>query len=60
MYCSEQPSVFPHIVINDVENKCVFLINDINSLLCAVLLAASCLLSTDKKSEILHDADMIL
>ena len=60
MYCSAQPSVFPHIVLNDVVNTCLFLRNDINNLLCAVVVAAYCLLSSDKKSETLYDVDVIL
>ena len=60
MYCSAQPSVFSHIVLNDVVNPFLFLINDINRLLCDVVVVASCLLSSDKKIETLHDADMIL
>ena len=35
--------------LNDVVNTCFFLSNDINRLLCAVVVAASCLLSSDKK-----------
>ena len=58
MYCSAQPSVFYHIVLNDVFNTFSFLNNDINRLLCAVVVAASCLLSSDKKSEILHAVDV--
>ena len=49
MYCSAQPSVFFHIVFNDIFNTSLFLSNDINRLLCAVVVAASCLLSSDKK-----------
>ena len=41
--------MFSHIVINDIVNNCLFLSNDINLLLCAVVVAASCLLSSDKK-----------
>ena len=36
-----QPSVFSHISLNDVVNTCLFLSNDINRLLCAVVVAAS-------------------
>ena len=41
--------MFSHIVLNDVFNTCLFLSNDINCLLCAVVVAASFLLSSDKK-----------
>ena len=60
MYCLSHPSVFSHIVLNDVVNMFLFLSNEINALLCAVVVAASCFLLSDKKSEILHDADVIL
>ena len=49
MYCSAQPSVFSHIVLNDVVNTCLFLRNYINRLLCAVVVADYCLLLSDKK-----------
>ena len=49
MYCSAQPSVFSHIVLNDVVNTFSFLSNDINRLLCAVVVAESYLLSSNKK-----------
>ena len=52
--------VFHHNVLNDVVNNFLFLSNDINRLLCAVVVAASCLLSSDKKSEILHAEDMVM
>ena len=35
--------------LNDVDNTCLFLSNDINRLLCALVVAASCFLSSDKK-----------
>ena len=57
LYNSAQPSVFSHILLNDVVNTCLFLSNDINCLLCALVVAESCLLSLDKKSEILHAVD---
>ena len=48
IYCSEHPSVFPHILLKDVVN--VFsLSSEIKRLLCAVVVVASCLLSSDKK-----------
>ena len=40
---------FPHIVLNDIVNTCLFLNNGINRLLCAVVVAEYCLLSSDKK-----------
>ena len=52
--------MFSHVVLNDVGNTYLFLRNEINRLLCAVVVAASCLLSSDKNSEILHAADVIL
>ena len=60
MYCSAQPSVFYHIVLNDVVNTCLFLSNDINRLLCEVVVAAYCLLSSDKNSETLHEVDVMV
>ena len=50
--------MFSHIVLNDVVNTCLFFSNGINRLLCAVVVDASCLLSSDKKSEILHAVDV--
>ena len=48
LYCSAQPSVFSHIVLNvDVSTFCYFS-SSIKSFLCAVLVAASCLLSFEK------------
>ena len=41
--------MFSHIVLNDVVNPFLFLINDVNSLMCDVVVAASCLISSDKK-----------
>ena len=58
MYCSAQPSVFSHILLNDVFNTHLLLSNYINNLLCAVVVAASCLISSDKKIEILHAMDV--
>ena len=60
MFCSAQPSVFSHIVLNDVFNAFFSLSNEIHSLLCAVLVTASCLLWSYKNSEILHAVDVIL
>ena len=60
MYFSAQPSVFYHIVLIDVVNTCLFLSNDINRFLCAVVVVASYLLSSYKKSEILHAVDMVM
>ena len=60
MYCSAQPSVFSHVVLNDVVNTCLLLSNDINRLLCAVVVASSCLLSSDKNNEIIHDVDVMV
>ena len=52
--------MFYHIVLNDVVNTFLFLSNDIIRLLYAVVVAASCLILSDKKSEILHHVDVIL
>ena len=60
MYFSAQPSVFSHIVLNDVVNTCLFLSNDINRFLCAVVVAESCLISSDKKGEKLHAVEMVM
>ena len=49
MYCSSQPTVFLHIILNDVVNTFLSLANEIKRLMCVVLVAASCLLSSDKK-----------
>ena len=35
--------------LNDVDNTCLLLSNNINRFLCVVVVAASCLLSSDKK-----------
>ena len=49
IYCSAQPSLFPHIVLNvDVSTFCYFN-SSIKRLMCAVVVAASCFLSSDKK-----------
>ena len=55
-----QPSVFPHIVTNDAVNIFLSLRNEIKRFLCAVVVASYCLLSSDKKSEILHDVDVMV
>ena len=61
MYCSAQPSVFSHIVLNDVVNAFFYLSNEIKYLLCVVLVVASCLISSDKKKrEILHEVDVMV
>ena len=49
MYCSAKPSLFYHIVLNDVVNIFFSLSNKIKRLLYAVVLSESCLLSSDKK-----------
>ena len=59
MYCSAQPSVFSEIVRNYVVINVFSLRNKINSLLCVVVVAATCLILSDKKSEILYDVDVI-
>ena len=59
IYGYAQPSVFSHIVLNvDVSNFGSFN-SSIKRLLCAVVVAESCLLSSKKESETLHDVDMI-
>ena len=60
MYCSAQPSLFPHILLNDVVNNFLCLSNDLKRFLCAVVVAAYCLILSDKKSEILHDVDVMV
>ena len=61
MYCLAQPSVFSHIVLNNILNTSPPLINNIQRLMCAVVVVASCLLSPDKKiSERLHDVDVMV
>ena len=52
--------MFSHILLNDVVNTFLFLSNDINRLLCAVVVTASGLLSSDKKNEILHAVEVIM
>ena len=48
LYCSSQPSVFPNVVLNvDIIFLCLKK-KSIKQLLCAVVVAASCLLSSDK------------
>ena len=46
--------------LNDVVNKFFTLSNEINRLLHAVVVAAYCLISSDKKSEIIHDVGVIV
>ena len=49
LYCSAQPSIFTHIVLS-VDVSTFFPFNSsIKHLLCAVVVAAYCLLSSDKK-----------
>ena len=58
IYFSAQPSVFSHIVINvDVST---FFYSSIKRFLCEVVVAESCLLSSDKKNETMHGVDTIL
>ena len=52
--------MFSHILLNDVVNNCLLLRNDINRLLCAVVVAASCLISSDKNNEILNAVDVMV
>ena len=52
--------MFYHIVLNDVINTFLYLRNDINRLLCAVVVAASYLLLSYKKSETLHDVEVMV
>ena len=48
-YCSAQPSVFTHIVINADVSTFGFLNSLIKYLTCAVVVAESCFLSSEKK-----------
>ena len=59
IYCFARPSVFSHIVLNADVNS-FFINRSIKRLLCAVVVALSCLLSFDKNSGTLNDLDMIL
>ena len=49
MYCSTQQSVFFHILLNDIFNTFLSFSNEIERFLFAVVVAASCLLSSDQK-----------
>ena len=60
MYCLAQPSVFSYILINDVVINFLSLINKIKYLIYAVVVEAFCLLSSDKKSKILHSVDLMV
>ena len=55
-----QPSVFSHIAHNDDVDTFLPLSSAIKCFLCAVVVTASCLLSSDKNSETLRDVDMIV
>ena len=59
IYCSAQPSVFFYIVLNVDVSNFYFLNGPIKYLLCAVVVTASCLISSEK-NETLHGAVMIL
>ena len=59
LYISAQPLVFLNAVLNDDVNKFYSIIS-IKHFMCEVVVAASCLLSSDKKSETIHDLDMML
>ena len=58
--CSAQPSVFYHIVLNAEVNTFPSFNSSIKRLLCAVVVEAFCLLSSDKNNETLHEVDNIL
>ena len=60
MYFSAQTSVFSHIILNDVVNNFLSLRNEIKRLLCAVVVGAYFLISSDKKSETLHGVDVMV
>ena len=49
IYCSAQPSVFSHIVLNVDVSNCFN--SSIKSFLCAVVVTESCFLSSDKKKK---------
>ena len=59
LYCSAQPSVFSHIVLNDDANNFRSFNSSTERLLFGVVVAASFLISSEK-NETLHDVDMIL
>ena len=60
MYCLAQTSLFSHIVLKYVVNIFFSLSNEINRLLCALVVSESCLLLSEKNSETLHDVEVIL
>ena len=60
IYCSAQPSVFSHIVLNDSANTFISFNGSIRRLLCAVVVEAYFCYHQTKKNETLHDMDMIL
>ena len=49
IYCSAQPSVFSHILLNDEVNNFLSFKSSRKCFLCEVVVASSCLLSSDKK-----------
>ena len=55
-----QPPVFYHILLNDVVITFFSLRNEIKCLLCAVAVAAPCLLSPYKKNQILHEVNVMV
>ena len=52
--------MFFQILLNDVVDTFFPFSNEINFLLCAVVVAESCFLSSDENSETPYDADVIL
>ena len=59
IYCSAQSSLFSHIVPNADVNNFILFYSSVKGFLCAVVLAAYCLLSSDKNNETLHDVDIV-
>ena len=60
LYCSAQPSIFSHISLNDDVNTFLSFKSSIKRLLDVLVVVESCFLSSYKKSETLHDVDIIL
>ena len=56
----QRHAVFHYILINDVVDTYFSLSNEIKRFLCALVVAESCLISSDKNIEILHDVDVMV
>ena len=60
IYCSAQPTLFPHIVLNDYIINLFIFNSSIKRFLCAVVVVASFLLLSKKNIETLHGVEIIL